>query len=159
MMLADTPRFITVAIGYPGASGYFQTMDLRQRDLTQVADPGLLPRANFEGIVTPSILSGGAGKFLDFVREELIPFIDARHPTDRSDRTYAGHSLGGLFGCYTLFTHPDTFNRYVIGSPSLYWGDAESFTRAEHYTKAHRDLPASVFISVVLSKTVRTTRC
>jgi predicted alpha/beta superfamily hydrolase len=148
LMLTDTPRFIAVGIGYPGASSYFQTMNLRQRDLTQATDPEAIERSTFEGMLTASVLSGGAAQFLDFIREELIPFIDANYPTDRSDRTYAGHSFGGLFGCYTLFTRPDTFNRYVLGSPSLYWRNAQLFTLAEQYTKAHRDLTAKVFIGV-----------
>jgi predicted alpha/beta superfamily hydrolase len=148
MMLADTPRFIAVGIGYPGAKSYFQTMVLRQRDLTQVADVNQRTGASFEGTVVPAVMSGHAAKFLDFMRDELIPFIDGRYPTDPSDRTYAGHSLGGLFGCFALFTHPETFTKYVIGSPSLFWGNGHVFTLAEQYMKTHRDLAARVFIGV-----------
>ncbi len=32
-----------------------------------------------------------------------------------------GHSLGGLFVLHALFTSPESFDRYVAGSPSLWW--------------------------------------
>lgn len=63
-------------------------------------------------------------------------------------RIYAGHSLGGLFGCYTLFTQPDTFSGYVIGSPSLYWNDQHVLKLAEAYLKTHQDLSATLFLGV-----------
>jgi len=113
-MLADTPRFIAVDIAYPGAKSYFQTMVIRQRDLTRATDVNQRTGASFAGTVVPAVMSGHAAQCLDFMRDELIPFIDAHYPTASGDRTCAGHSLGGLFGCFALFTHPETFTRYVI---------------------------------------------
>jgi predicted alpha/beta superfamily hydrolase len=130
LLLFDTPRFIVVGIGYPDAESYFQTMALRQRDLTPSESSYTPGGASFAGRVMPQKTSGGAPRFLDFIRDELIPFIDSKYPTIPGDRTYAGHSFGGLFGSYTLFTHPDTFRRYVIGSPSLSWEKGEIFPLA-----------------------------
>ncbi len=146
MMLSDAPRFIAVQIGYAGTRGYLDTMLLRQRDLTPVSDAGERSSWMFAGAPVPAIKSGRAEQFLSFIREELMPFINARYSSDPADRIYAGHSLGGLFGCFTLFTRPDTFTRYVIGSPSLYWGNDHLFTLAEQYTKGHRDLSAKLFL-------------
>ena len=61
----------------------------------------------------------GAQKFLSFINEELIPFIDSTYRTIPGDRTINGYSIGGLFALYTLFTQPDTFSRYIVGSPYL----------------------------------------
>ena len=146
LMLSDTPRFIAVGIGYPEAPSYFQTMLVRQRDLTPVPDPGERTDAPFDGTLTSSIRSGRSAQFLEFIREELVPFIDARYPTEPGERTYAGHSHGGLFGCYTLFTRPDTFTRYILGSPSLYWGEDIIFKIEREYAASHQDLQARVFI-------------
>lgn len=146
LMLSDTPRFIAVGIGYPDAPSYFQTMVVRQRDLAPVPDRDERTDAPFAGTLTAATRSGRAAQFLDFIRDELIPFIDARYPTVPNERTYAGHSLGGLFGCYTLFTHPDTFTRYIIGSPSLYWGDEVIFRMERDYAASHRNLHARVFV-------------
>jgi predicted alpha/beta superfamily hydrolase len=149
MMLMDVPRFIAVGIGNGGARDMYQALEIRTRDLTPVAVPswtGLgIP---VEGQLKPAVPSGGAGKFLAFIRNELIPFVDARYPTDPKDRGYFGDSLGGLFGCYVLFTAPDTFNRYIIGSPSLWWADESTFRLVESYGKAHHDLAAKVFLGV-----------
>jgi predicted alpha/beta superfamily hydrolase len=37
-----------------------------------------------------------APEFLRFIREELIPMIDANYPTIKGDRGFFGDSLGGL---------------------------------------------------------------
>ncbi|MHB1327034.1 MAG: alpha/beta hydrolase [Gemmatimonadales bacterium] len=149
MMMGDVPRFIAVGIGNAGANGIFQALDIRTRDLTPVTVPGWggigIP---VEGKLTPKVMSGGADKFLAFIRSELIPYIDGKYPTDPKDRVYFGDSLGGLFGCYVLFTAPDTFNRYIIGSPSLWWGGESTFKLAEDYAKTHKDLAATVFLGV-----------
>jgi len=54
---------------------------------------------------------GGAKEFLEFIRQELIPFIDNNYPTLKGDSAVNGHSIGGLFGLYVLFNKPDTFNK------------------------------------------------
>ena len=64
---------------------------------------------------------GGAEKFLGFIRDELIPFVDSNYHTDPGDRTLVGDSLSGLFSLYALSQCPETFNRYIAGSPALGW--------------------------------------
>jgi predicted alpha/beta superfamily hydrolase len=149
MMLGDVPRFIAVGIGYAAAPSIMQALVIRARDLTHVvakADVGGgFPIA---GALRPSVESGGAARFLAFIRDELIPFIDAKYPTNPKDRAYWGDSLGGLFGTYVLFTKPETFNRYIIGSPSLWWADEDAIRLGEEYLKSHDDLPANVFLGV-----------
>ncbi|MGE0551825.1 MAG: alpha/beta hydrolase [Gemmatimonadales bacterium] len=151
MMLGDVPRFIAVGIGYPGVTSLMQTLEIRARDLTPSVDTGAagggigVPIA---GALAPGRTSGGAPQFLEFIRQELIPFIDARYPTDPGDRGYWGDSLGGLFGCYILFTKPETFGRYIIGSPSLWWGNEAMLEVAKRFTETRHDLRARVFLGV-----------
>ena len=64
--------------------------------------------------------AGGADRFLRFVGEELVPFIDARFRT-RPLRTIVGHSLGGLLAMHALSTRPALFRRYITVDPSLWW--------------------------------------
>ena len=68
-------------------------------------------------------LDGGAGSFLRFIRQELMPFIQSSYPVRPEEKAIAGSSFGGLFALYTLFHHPDTFNCYIIGSPSIGWDE------------------------------------
>ena len=91
--------------------------------------------------------SGGAATFLGFLREELIPFIDSTYRTVPGDRAIAGHSLGGLFIAYVLTHAPETFQKYSVGSPAL-WFDDEVWQKWEaEYAAAHRNLPARIYIN------------
>jgi predicted alpha/beta superfamily hydrolase len=149
-MVRDVPRFIAVGIGYPGASSILQATRARARDLTPVPvpvaeTPGVLPT---EGLRPANPPNGGAPQFLGFLRDELIPFIDARYPTKPDDRTYFGHSYGGLFGTWVLLTRPETFNRYIIGSPSIGWAGESILRTVDEYGQRHDDLRADVFMGV-----------
>lgn len=145
----DVPRFISVGIGYP-LDHWAGSIKLRSRDLSPTP---LAARANrrmapIKGVPTPTgKLTGGAPEFLRFIREELIPMIDASYPTVQGDRGFFGDSLGGLFGLYVLFNQPDTFNRYIIGSPATWWDNEVILKQADAYVAAHKDLPARLFLA------------
>ena len=149
MMLGDVPRFIAVGIGNASAGNIMEALLIRARDLTHVQFTaevgGSFPIAN---MVKPSVGTGGAAQFLSFIRDELKPVINKRYPTDPNDNCYWGDSLGGLFGTYVLFTQPDTFNRYIIGSPSLWWSKEDVLGIAEKYLAAHSDIKAKIFLGV-----------
>jgi predicted alpha/beta superfamily hydrolase len=66
--------------------------------------------------------SGGGEKFLQFIKEELMPYVEANYPTTPY-KIFYGHSLGGLMAVYCLLHHPDYFNAYIAVSPSLQWDD------------------------------------
>lgn len=66
---------------------------------------------------------GGAEAFFAFIDTVVKPSIEARVPVDRRQQTLMGHSLGGLFVLHVLFAHPEAFQAYVAGSPSIWWGD------------------------------------
>lgn len=62
---------------------------------------------------------GQAKAHLDFIRNDVINYVDNAYRTDSNSRTYFGYSLSGEFGAYILMTQPDTFNNYIIGSPTV----------------------------------------
>ena len=66
--------------------------------------------------------SGGADKFRQFLREEVIPFVEKRLRTGKR-RAIMGESLAGLFVVDTLLSEPGLFDDYVAISPSLWWDD------------------------------------
>lgn len=104
------PELIVVTLDHDGTSleSRGRVMDLRRLDFTPTRVPG-------------DDYSGGADKFLAFMRDELIPFIDATYRTDKTDRGLLGHSYGGLFAIYAMLHQPDLFRRIVAASPSLGW--------------------------------------
>ncbi len=78
---------------------------------------------------------GGAKKFLSFIKEELIPFIDSKFKTKKDDRTLMGSSLGGLFTLYALFNDPTVFKNYVLTSPAIQWDNGIINSYMEKYSE------------------------
>jgi len=74
--------------------------------------------------------SGGAEKFLNCLKKEIIPFVDEHYKTN-SDNGIMGHSLAGLFVTYCFVNSPDSFDRYAMSSPSLMWKESEMLKQAE----------------------------
>jgi predicted alpha/beta superfamily hydrolase len=129
------PQILCVGIGYRTES-LSTWRNLRTRDLT----PTQLPEEKDRP-------SGGAAKFLRFIREELMPFVKQNYRAS-SDASYAGGSYGGLFGLYTLFHEPETFQRYIIISPSIGYDSRVTMEYEADYAMRHSDLPARIFMSV-----------
>lgn len=63
----------------------------------------------------------GASAFLEFIENELKPFVENRYRVDPQRSSLFGHSYGGLFTTYALFHRPEVFENYLIASPSLWW--------------------------------------
>jgi len=111
---------IIVGIGY---KDIITCDSLRNRDYTY---PMALPEDSFS-------ISGGADKFLAFIENELIPYIDKNFRTDPGNRTLAGHSLGGYFSLFALQKHQQNnvhvFKNYVSASPSLDYSNRFLFSQ------------------------------
>lgn len=74
--------------------------------------------------------SGGADRFIDFLREELQPYINSNFRSNGYD-ILLGHSFGGLFTIYTLLEAPELFDDYIAIDPSLWWDDQVIYKRAK----------------------------
>ena len=109
------PELIVVGIAYD--TSYDEFYRLRARDLR----PSIPDDPDLDLGGRPD--EGEAERFAEFLRHELIPHVDANYRTLVGDRAYYGHSYGGLFGVWSLMYESDLFNRYVILSPSLWWGE------------------------------------
>ena len=62
--------------------------------------------------------NGNGDKFLGFITNELIPFIDNNFATNQV-RYFMGHSWGGAFASYVLSQQPTMFKGFFIFSPSF----------------------------------------
>jgi predicted alpha/beta superfamily hydrolase len=138
---AQLPPMLVVGIGYR-MGGIHETVVVRARDFTPTYD------GSFARIFPEQTMMGGAPQFLAFIRDELGPWVHARFGVDVGDSAFFGHSLGGLFATYVLLTEPETFRRYGIGSPSLWWDGDMMFDYEARYAATHDDLPAKVFFAV-----------
>jgi predicted alpha/beta superfamily hydrolase len=92
--------------------------------------------------------SGGADKFLSFIKNEAFPFVESNYRVDTNDRTLMGCSLGGLFTMYTLFTHPDMFNRYIAASPAFTWDNSVLYQYEKNYYENTSNPPAKLFMCI-----------
>ena len=151
MQLAnDLPHFILIGIDYKSKKSN-DSMSLRNRDLTPTNDSiwmsGQKEMYKIFGDL-PEAEPGGAKEFLEFIDHKVKPLINDKYHVNSSDQTYCGFSLGGLFGLFTLFTSPKSFNRYVIGSPSIWWDNKHILQVEEEYSKNNKELPAKIFMSI-----------
>jgi uncharacterized protein len=140
------PPMLVVGIGYRRGV-LAETMALRTRDLTPTSDVG------FADLFPEQAEMGRAADLLAFIQTELTPWVESRYSVDPGDATYFGHSFGGLFGLYVLLNAPQTFRRYVIGSPSLWWNRGVMFDFEIAYADTHQDLPADVFFGIGADET------
>lgn len=92
--------------------------------------------------------SGGADKFLTVIKNEVFPLVGKNYRVDENDKTLVGCSLGGLFTMYTLFTHPEMFNRYVAASPAFTWDNKILYKYEEQYHANKSNPPARLFMCV-----------
>lgn len=98
---------IVAAITYGGVNPDYGA--LRQKDYTPV---------DFLG----GGQTGDAAKFLQTVRAEIVPLVEATYACRSDERILMGSSYGGLFTCYALLHAPDLFTGYVASSPSIWVG-------------------------------------
>lgn len=108
---------VVVAIGYPTGEAYDPLR--RSRDLSP--PPGRSYPPFTEG--GPEVRTGGADRFLRFVETEAMAAVATLAPIDPARRTLFGHSFGGLFTLYALFSGTATFTHFVAASPTIYWED------------------------------------
>lgn len=111
-------EMIIVGIAYAGPDNYRVN---RTRDYTPVNS---VENVWFSDIQEE--YSGGGPEFLAFIEKELIPYVDGSFRTT-GFRALTGHSYGGLFASWTLFTKPHLFKGYIIVSPSLWYNDKMMF--------------------------------
>jgi uncharacterized protein len=139
----EVPEVIIVGISSEGGSKEFNYN--RSRDYT----PTHIPIDSIP-ITMRSLLptSGGAREFLSFIKNDLTKFIEAKFRCKSDDRTFAGHSLGGLFGYYALLTEPNLFQRFVLVSPALNWDKEYILKLEEKFSESHKDLYKRIFTTI-----------
>ena len=130
---------LVVGIGYRVVD-LTETFTLRSRDFTPSEDAASAKKWGW--------MSGGADRFIQFIKEELKPWVADHFAADPDNDVFFGDSLGGLFGAHVLVSEPRTFKRYGLGSASLWHNRGSIFGTEAAHAQANQDLPAKVFFSV-----------
>ncbi len=106
---AQDESYVPPAIIVSVKNKYIDGANQRDRDFLPVKVP------------QPAI-SGGADNFLDFLEQELMPYINTNYKTNGHNSLY-GHSYGGLFTAYALLTRPAVFDYYYATDPAFWFND------------------------------------
>ncbi|MBN1819172.1 MAG: alpha/beta hydrolase [Prolixibacteraceae bacterium] len=146
------PQVIVVGIAYD-IKNMFQWAAWRTRDLTPTINKG--DEQYWEGLLrkmsgdtTIQVETGGAPRFLNFICDELVPFIESEYQISDQGRALAGYSYGGLFILFAMFERPEMFQRYFAGSPSINYGNRVLFEMEKGYSQNHTDLNARLYLSI-----------
>lgn len=111
----------------------------RKRDFTGVT--------NFDSDKKHAPTGGGSAKFIQFIEEELQPYINKKYKSNNHN-TIIGQSLAGLLATEILFTKPYLFDKYIIVSPSLWWNDGSLLKTNPEILLDSFNKPISVYIGV-----------
>ena len=136
----EVPPSFVIGIGYPGKT-LTESMERRNRDYAPT-DPGENEIKTLGGA-----FPAGGPAFLKFIQDELMPLLTRNYAMDTGDTTLSGVSLGGLFASWVLLTEPQTFKRYILGSPAVWWRNEQVWEWEEEFARNHKDLVARVFVS------------
>ncbi|MGC1304336.1 MAG: alpha/beta hydrolase-fold protein [Caulobacteraceae bacterium] len=117
----------------------------RRRDYTPTADGDKAAVSDMPG---RPVTYGEGPAYQRFIAEQVFPLVAGAYRVDMHDKTYLGHSYGGLLGVQMLLSDPAMFEHYIIGSPSLWFGHRVMFDHERAYAATHTDLPADVFMAV-----------
>lgn len=130
---------------FPGSIVVGITNINRRRDFTfAVPDLNFLAALKFDKSLFPAY--GGSEKFISFIEQELQPFMALKYKTG-GDKTLIGESLGGLLATEILIKKPNLFSKYIIVSPSLWWGKESLLSDATTFAKKFDGPALSVFIA------------
>mgnify|MGYP001993940496 FL=1 len=143
----ELPPAYIIGIGYAVDNGFMETMAKRWRDYTPTTGGELEKISKATMDPTGTVEGGGGPDFLKFLKQELKPIIESKYSIDPNDATIAGISLGGLFPSWVLLTQPETFQRYVIISPSIWWNGEEVWEWESRFAQNHNDINAKVFVT------------
>lgn len=89
---------------------------------------------------------GGADTLMAYLKDELVPLIDARFRTSGKN-AIAGYSLGGLFTLESMMVDGTPFSAFLAMSPSTWYDDYGINGRVAAYIKKNKVLPP-LFLSV-----------
>ena len=122
-----------VGFSYPGEDANYGA--LRARDLTPTK------------VGADNSITGDGPKFLQFIEETVIPYIESNYRVKKDERAISGSSLGGLFTLYAMYEKPDLFKRFISISPAVDWDDRYLFKLDDRYEEENDSFPVRLFLS------------
>ena len=110
----------------------------RRRDLT--------PPTTDERDMAIAPKVGGSAAFRAFLRDELMPVINARYRTT-GETAIVGESLAGLFAVESFLVEPGLFDTVIAIDPSLWWNREDLVARAGELLAARGGRPGTLWLA------------
>jgi predicted alpha/beta superfamily hydrolase len=89
---------------------------------------------------------GGSEAFRAFIRQELMPQVQARYRTTK-ETAIVGESLAGLFVVETFLWAPDLFDTYIAIDPSLWWNNQKLVNDAAERLRARPKMEKTLYFA------------
>ncbi|TNJ42814.1 alpha/beta hydrolase [Phaeobacter sp. B1627] len=109
---------VLVAVGYPTPDAY----DPFRRSWDLGPPPGQSYPPFWEG--GDEVRTGGGAEMARFLLEQVRPFVATKAPINPARQGLFGHSFGGLFALWLMFTRPEAFSHWIAASPAITWEDS-----------------------------------
>jgi len=90
--------------------------------------------------------SGGGERFLRFLEQELIPYVDQNFSTSPY-RIYCGYSFTGLSALAALLDEHSSFRAYIAIDPSWWWDDYATERAARAVLATRRFAQVQLFLA------------
>lgn len=97
---------------------------------------------------------GGQGAYLNFLRQELLPWVESSVGGSPGQRLLFGHSHGGSFVYHALFAEAPgqhSFKAYLASDASISCLPGAAQAWEQTYAAAHRELPVRLHVSYASS--------
>jgi predicted alpha/beta superfamily hydrolase len=148
--MPSEPELIIISIAYKIKDmadwGAWRTRDLTPTNIPSLDSSWAKTLTSMTGRQF-EVKSGGAKRFLECVKKEVIPLIESNYRVSTTDRGIGGYSYGGLFSLYVLFSQSELFSIYYAGSPSIDYDKGVLFNLEKDYSISHKNLKAKLFMS------------
>jgi enterochelin esterase-like enzyme len=147
-------RRLAVVYLLDGESRFQTLVDIAQQTDTRTAIVGIgnEDRRSHDYVPANTCTEDGGGEaaYFDFIRFELIPFIESSFACDPARRVLMGHSHGGAFALYAMFNEAPGahhFGAYLAADPSLRCMPAAVRGWDAAYAARNTALPARCYVS------------
>lgn len=89
---------------------------------------------------------GGSAAFRRFIREELMPQVQARYKTT-GETALIGESLAGMFVLETFLQASEMFDTFIAIDPTLWWNNRHILKTAGDTLRARKKADKTLFIA------------
>lgn len=126
----------------------FVLIGVKTKERSKQLTPELkrLPLAQLKASFGDRMVPGGAGKFREYLAQDVIPWVKKRYRTDRTIVTAA--SLGGLFVLDTFLERPELFDDYIALTPSVWWDDGRIVDDAAQKLRSHAPSDRRLYLTM-----------